>query len=378
MLERIDLAQIIRQRGISCAAVALCSTDKIETKLAGNLAKESQQAINEETIFEAASLTKPFFAFLVMKLAEKGKINLDKPLLEQLEQLGKKQSFGPPYESIYDPPIFKENYQKVTPRQLLSHQAGLHNEFDPQKPETFEYKSALGTAFDYSGEGYRFLQEGIEKLIGQDAFEMFAEEVLKELRMTRTSFYNQKQDENRAVGYKADGVSSLEHKEPNQIHAGASLTTTIIDYAKFLRACLQDPNMKKIIDKPAVPSLKGKDKVKLQSKDTLDHLGWSTGFGIQTQEKKSLAFHWGDNKYFRNFMVLDLDSDQALVCFTNSYNGAAILQEIAEQALDKDLNPIFTWLREGYDFRENVSAIYRDNLKELKNETEDSSRIQPK
>ena len=42
------------------------------------------EPVTEETIFEAASLTKPFFAYMVMKLVEAGELDLDKPLFEYL------------------------------------------------------------------------------------------------------------------------------------------------------------------------------------------------------------------------------------------------------------------------------------------------------
>ena len=40
----------------------------------------SKEPVDNDTVFEAASMSKPVFAYAVMKLCEKGVINLDTPL----------------------------------------------------------------------------------------------------------------------------------------------------------------------------------------------------------------------------------------------------------------------------------------------------------
>ncbi len=42
--------------------------------------KEKEEKVNENTLFEAASMTKPVFAYAVFKLVQKGLLNLDTPL----------------------------------------------------------------------------------------------------------------------------------------------------------------------------------------------------------------------------------------------------------------------------------------------------------
>lgn len=44
----------------------------------------TQQPVAETTIFEAASLSKPVFAYIVLKMAEHGELDLDKPLYDQI------------------------------------------------------------------------------------------------------------------------------------------------------------------------------------------------------------------------------------------------------------------------------------------------------
>ena len=148
--------------GLSIAT--LTPTGIISTQTAGVLNKETEQEVSKETVFEAASLSKPVFAYLILKMAERGELALDTPIYEQFGD------FGPSYapirkpEEFYQDKDFANNYKALTPRMILSHQAGLPNEFDPKQQETFCYVSSIGKQFDYSGEAYRFLQEIVERI----------------------------------------------------------------------------------------------------------------------------------------------------------------------------------------------------------------------
>lgn len=68
--------------------------------------------VDEKSIFTAASLSKPVFAFFVMKLSEKGIIDLDRPLHYYLpdEEMEKDQ-----------------RYKNVSARMVLSHKTGFPN-----------------------------------------------------------------------------------------------------------------------------------------------------------------------------------------------------------------------------------------------------------
>ncbi len=44
----------------------------------------TREKVDSNTLFEAASVTKPVFAFAVQRLAERGVIDLNKPLYEYL------------------------------------------------------------------------------------------------------------------------------------------------------------------------------------------------------------------------------------------------------------------------------------------------------
>jgi CubicO group peptidase (beta-lactamase class C family) len=88
-------------------------------------------AIDAETIFEAASLSKPVFASAVLRLAKEKALDLDQPLYQIL-----------PLDS--DP-----RAKAITARHLLSHSSGLQNWRNPQH-DKFEFAFTPGEKFSYS------------------------------------------------------------------------------------------------------------------------------------------------------------------------------------------------------------------------------------
>lgn len=68
--------------------------------------------VSNETYFEAASLTKPFFGRLVFELADEGVIDLDRPLSE--------------YEQAWTP-CTDARFACVTAKDVMSHASGLPN-----------------------------------------------------------------------------------------------------------------------------------------------------------------------------------------------------------------------------------------------------------
>ena len=120
----------------------------------------TKRPVHAETLFPAASLGKPVFAYAVLRLAEQGRLDLDRPL----------KSYVPDHAPA-DP-----RGDKITARHVLSHSSGLRNwrnsadqplvpDFDP------------GTRFRYSGEGFYYLQRAVEKIAGC-AIQPFMEEAL--------------------------------------------------------------------------------------------------------------------------------------------------------------------------------------------------------
>lgn len=92
--------------------------------------------VSADTVFEAASLSKPVFAFGVLLLAQEGIIDLDRPLASYLPA---------PYLPA------EPGAAVITARMVLEHTTGLPN-WRP-KGEPLALLRQPGTRFGYSGEG---------------------------------------------------------------------------------------------------------------------------------------------------------------------------------------------------------------------------------
>ena len=110
---------------------------------------ETSELVNDSTIFEAASISKPVFAFFSLKMAEKSIIDLDRPLHFYLP------------DNTMDK---DERYKSVNARMVLGHTTGFPNwrwfDLAPEEmkiPRGEFYMKAEPGTFTYSGEGYDYL-----------------------------------------------------------------------------------------------------------------------------------------------------------------------------------------------------------------------------
>ena len=72
----------------------------------------------DETIFNMASISKPFTAIALMQLVEQGLIDLDEPITTYLPEF-----------SMLPHPEYGGNYQNITIRMLLNHTAGIPRDY---------------------------------------------------------------------------------------------------------------------------------------------------------------------------------------------------------------------------------------------------------
>src|SRR5262245_50356326 len=111
---------------------------------------DSKEPVHNDTIFEAASTSKPVFAYLIMKLCEKGVMNVDTPLTQ------------------YTSARFVEGdprLELITARHVLSHTSGFQNWRSREKPLSIHFTP--GEKWHYSGEGYSYLQSVVTHLTGK-------------------------------------------------------------------------------------------------------------------------------------------------------------------------------------------------------------------
>jgi CubicO group peptidase (beta-lactamase class C family) len=317
--------------GISGLAVAVIEHGEIvRDESTGTADAASGAPITDETLFEAASLTKPLFATVALRLAERGELDLDQPLHELL-----------PYERI----SHDVRARALTARLVLSHRTGLPN----WGPETLEFGFSPGERFGYSGEAYMYLQRVLEHTTGLSLDELARREIFEPAGMEHSRL-SWAEGEELVLAVPHDLAGKPGDKRPaREAMAAASLHTTARDYAKFVTAWMNGTLLR---NETAALALEPAARVDPQD-DHSEHrraaaqrIAWGLGWGLQLPAASTegpIAFHWGDNGDFKAFVAFDSMDESGIVYFSNSFNGLAIGDALASPVVG-DMTATFDWL----------------------------------
>jgi CubicO group peptidase (beta-lactamase class C family) len=203
---------------------------RIESLAAGGVRNaQSAAPVDQQTIFDAASLSKPVFAYAVLQLVDAGALSLDAPLAR----------YVPDY--VLDDP----RAAAITIRHVLSHTSGLPNWRDADLPLKTYFSPV--ERFSYSGEGFVWLQRVVETITGDPVDELLHRLVfdpldhpVRPLEMRQSSFVLQSYADPRDAAL----IPDLK-KKPTIANTAASLQTTARDYARFLQAVLSGARLKR-------------------------------------------------------------------------------------------------------------------------------------
>ena len=273
------------------------------------------EKVDERTVFEAASMSKPLFSYAVLKLVEQGAFDLDRPL----------DSYLPgPY--LPDQPSAK----KITGRMVMLHRTGLPNwrERGWRNGGPLPILHEPDTRFTYSGEGYLYLQTAIEHLTRQPVNVWMEQALLKPLNMTDSSYvWRRSFEDNFAGGHDKEGNLKKTRRFYEQGNAAFSLYTTPTDFALFLIEIMKP-------DRSASHSLKAETVEKMTTlqvePDTADERSRrSLGWVIAPEEKGGWVCHSGSNgSGFRCTSRFSMTSKSGCVIMTNSDGGRKVWESI--------------------------------------------------
>ncbi len=324
-----DFEQLLKNSHVPGLSYAVIRDDKIvDLKAFGIRDASSGNPVDGNTVFEAASLSKPVFAFAVLQLVDSGVLSLDTPL------------------SKYVPDYVKDDPRAalVTVGDVLSQTSGLQNWRSTTSPLKTYF--APGSRFSYSGEGFIWLQRAVVVATGETLNDLMARLVFDPLEMKQSSYiWRSDFEADYATPHDAQSIPGKK-KRPAKPLVASTLHTTAIDYARFLQAVLSGARLK-----PATAARWLKPQIRLHQRcvecvqlDTPDadqHVAWGLGWGLEPDQ--GLFFHWGDNGGFKAFVVGSVATQSAVVVFTNGSNGMAIMPEMIGQLMPGD-NPAFAWL----------------------------------
>ena len=324
-------------------SIACASRDSVTGTQAGVLAAGTAQAVTDGTIFEAASLSKPVFAFAVLEqLVARGKLDLDRPLDAYLVE---------PYPSADDRTAL------ITARHVLTHTSGLPN-WRHSMREPLRLAFAPGAQYLYSGEGFYFLQTVVEAISGVglgafmrptlDALGMYASDYVWRRSYAIVAAHphdihgNPLPWDSELLGtglnalVRGDGGSLDSWKTSQALealgrispprdalpwnampNAAWSLFTTGPDYGAFVRELLRRPEHPML-----VPS------VRISA-----YVSRGLGVAIQVRDGNRTFYHTGANPGFKSAMFGDLSAGRGIVTFANGDGGFPLNMHVTESAL---------------------------------------------
>jgi CubicO group peptidase (beta-lactamase class C family) len=290
------------------------------------------QPITDDTIFEAASLSKPVFAYGVLKLMDQGKLDLDTPLTRYLPK---------PYIDG------DARLEKITARIVLSHRTGFPNWRPGEDALTIHFTP--GERFSYSGEGFVYLAKVVEQVTGKPLNDYITEAVFQPLGMKSSSYvWRPDYDARTATGHDPSGQPG-EKLKPNEANAASSLHTTAGDYALFVEALMNGTGLKpetlRELERPQIavdPTCT--NCTEHEPKELSKSVFWGLGIAIQKTKQGESLWHWGDNGSFKCYVVAFPKQKIGVAMFMNGANGLSIASEVVQVAIGGE-QPAFQWVK---------------------------------
>ena len=291
------------------ASLAIIKDGKIiYSQMYGVSDLQSGMPITEKTLFEAGSITKSVFAFAVMRLVERGILELDQPLHELLT-----------FEEV----SHDERYRIITARHVLCHQTGLPNWGKRDSTGHFNLLFTPGTGFGYSGEGYEYLKRVIEHITGKNMSQILNEEFFIPLKLTGLYFKGSEYIKK----YSAHGHIDLKPTDIRVIEKpmmAFSLVTEARAFANFMLGLRNKKGLKEVTYD---------EMFRIQSTRE-DGVHWGLGFEIKNTPFGLSYGHSGSTSsgFICNFTFFP-KLDIGYVFFTNSDMGAMLSIPLLTQFL---------------------------------------------
>lgn len=327
---KMTLSERMDHYNVPGVSVAVIEGGRIDwAKGYGVLEAGSSEPVTTETLFQAASISKPVAAMAALKMAEDGALTLDGDVNSKLKSW-----------KLEENEFTKK--EKVTLRRLLSHSAGLtvrgfrgyaadeavptlQQILDGKKPansEPVRVNREPGVGFRYSGGGYTVVQQLLID-VGRKPFPEIARECVLEPAGMSHSTCEQPLPEilrgTAAVGHLGNGeaVKGRWHTYPEM--AAAGLWTSPTDLARFaieVRESYYGRSNKVLSRQMAREML------------TRQEGNFGLGLGISGEGAARRFGHNGANVGYRCEMVMFMESGDGAVVMTNSDRGDALAREI--------------------------------------------------
>jgi CubicO group peptidase (beta-lactamase class C family) len=333
----MNLVSQMKVLGVPAVSIAVIRNGAIDWARAYGVSSLQGVPVSTETLFGAASISKPVTALGVLKLVEEGRIDLDTDVNQYLKRW-----------KIPDSEFTVA--QKVTVRELLNHTSGIGTRngdiYDPGEPvptllqllegkkparsEPVRVEAIPGTRFAYSNGGYLVLSLLIEDVTGEKFATYMKRTVLDPIGMKHSTFGAPLPFEwlaHAATAYGEDGKWAVPpSKYVSANLAAGGLWSTPTDLAKLLLEVQREYD--------------GKSHQVLHQKTMRMMLSpgmgpaptrrWGLGFEVSGSPDNPYIRHEGSG-YFQNDMVEYLHGN-GIVVMTSGGGGTTLEEEVLRSA----------------------------------------------
>ncbi|HRE74582.1 MAG TPA: serine hydrolase domain-containing protein [Flavobacteriales bacterium] len=304
--------------------VLIFEKDQVIYKKSFGFSNEStKEKLNENSIFELASVSKQFTATAIVLLKEKGKLSYEDEISKYIPELS--------------------DYSKITIRNLLTHTSGLpdymeimDSTFDKNKIATnkdiistfskLKPKTLFepNTKWEYSNTGYALLASIIEKVSGMTYGDYLNKAIFKPLKMKNTSVYRRRYEPriipNYAYGY-VYSDSLKKYVLPDELDelkmviwldgivGDGTVNSTVVDLLKWDRALRSN----KFISKES------KDEI-FTSAEINDKTKTNYGFGWVIEDNGvygNIVSHTGGWPGYMTLIERHLQNDKTIIVLMN-------------------------------------------------------------
>jgi CubicO group peptidase (beta-lactamase class C family) len=272
--------------------------------------------IRPDTIMEACSMSKPFFAYMLLKLVEEKRFKFERPLVEYLER-----------DYVADDP----RHRRITARMSLSHTSGLPNWRSGgwRSGALLSLGFEPGAKFQYSGEGILMLQRAVEKALDADLDSLSRKRLIEPLKLKNTRYvWDDRFVVRSSCGHDRKGRVKTDRRYYDRANAAYTLYTSAEDYARFLVEILKT-------DRSAAHSISADMRtqmIKAVSHREQREADWGLGWGLRTLDGKRRVFHSGANgSGFHCYSEFIPETGYGFVIMTNSLNGDDLWNAVVNQ-----------------------------------------------
>ncbi len=333
-LQHFELAARMEHYEVPGVSIAVARDGRIDwARGFGVLAAGGDQRVDAETLFQAASISKPVTALATLRLVDRGDLDLDVDVNQYLR-------------SWQVPEGEQSAENPVTLRRLLSHTAGttvhgfggyavgtevpsvvqILDGLPPANSPPVRVDRSPGEIYRYSGGGTTIEQLVLTEISGHSFAELMRAQVLDPAGMARSDFAQPLDGElsiNAARGHRSGEVISGEWRVHPEL-AAAGLWTTSGDLLRFA-----------LVVRDAYYDAEGALVSQALAREMLTPVeieggvaGHGLGPGVAGSGAMHRFFHGGSNVGYRAMLVCYVESGDGAAIMTNGDQGTQLFAEI--------------------------------------------------